>query len=252
MMLRQISQYFAIVCLLFVFSCSTLFAQKKKAASFPEGVITYKMTAKGTQFEGAEQFINNSSLQVYIKNKSTCLDLAIMNGLVRMKLVYNSITDKSFLLLDIPFIEDGKVALTIDKDEIQKMLPSGEMQEANPDDIKKMIKFKGSKKIAKHNCKKGSLELPAEAKDVKFDFYVSKKLTINADNFDKFIDIFGGFPLGFDIAAQGNELSIYATEIEKKTIADSNFNIPSNYKEKSLEEFKSLFEDKINEKVIGL
>ena len=255
MIVRQFSQYFAIVCLLCVFTCSSLWAQKKKAANFPEGIITYKIEASGNELGAAEQFLNTTNIQLFIKDKSSCLDIAMMNGFVRLQLVYNAKEEKTFMLMDMPFAQESKIAIHLDKESLAGILPQDQLdnlnQEADPEALKKAVKkVKGSKRIAKYNCKKAQIELPDEAKDVVLEFYVTDKIRTN--NFTQFVDALKGFPLGMDIKIESTQIAFYATEVEQKSILDSRFSIPSEYTVKSFEEFKGLFEDKIDEKVIGL
>lgn len=250
-------KFFAALCL-FVAASSFTLAQsaKKKAANFTEGVITYDFKIEGIGAAEIDKFIKGSTIQLFIKDSSACLDMMLMNGLMRAQIIRNAISNSSVMLLDIPFFAD-KVAIPFPKNE---EAADGEDNGFN-DQINALeemanrpspLTFKGKKKIAKYRCRKGTIDIPA-SEDVDFTIYSTDKLRLDNPSLDGMMHILGGFPLGLDLNAQGMKIEIFAKSVEKKSVPSSKFEVPKGYTEKDAEEFQELFKDKIGkDKIIGL
>lgn len=87
-------------------------AQKKKAANFSEGIIQYKIEVEGAP--EVSQFVNNSVINVYLKNKDSKMDISIMGGMASFQLINNIKENLFTLMMDVPsFFE--KTAVSIDE-----------------------------------------------------------------------------------------------------------------------------------------
>ncbi len=231
-------------------------AQKQKAPNFNEGVITYELKIEGNGAAEIETFTKGTTIQLYLKDSSSCLDIMLMGGLMRMQIVRNSSMSHSVMLLDIPMVAD-KVAVSLkpksegaEDGDLMKRLGALD----NLQNMSSPLTFKGSKRIAKHKCRKGTLDMPTGGEEMNFTVYSTSKLRPNNSGIAIFSQLLGGFPLGFDITAQGMRVELTAKTVEKKEIPASRFEIPKGYTEKDLEEFEELFKGKMggDKGIIGL
>lgn len=230
-------------------------AQKQKAPNFNEGVITYELKIEGQGAAEIESFTKSTTIQLFLKDSSSCLDVTFMGGLMRMQILRNAAQPHSVMLLDIPMVAD-KVAVPLkpkenaeDGDVMQRL--------GNLDNLQNMsspLTFKGSKRIAKHKCRKGTLDMPTGGEEMNFIVYSTSKIRPNNSGIALFSQLLGGFPLGFDITAQGMRIELTATTIEKKSVPASRFDVPKGYTEKDLDEFQEIFKGKLggDKGIIGL
>jgi hypothetical protein len=231
---------------LFLTLSSGIFAQKKAPApNFEEGIIRYGLEVGGANAEEIKRFTNGTTMVWYIKGKDSRFEVSAMNGFAKLQFIRNEDTKMSTLLLDIPVVAD-KIAVQIsDDDEMFKKLQDDSRMPTNTDNP---IKFKGSKRIAKQKCKKGTIAIPNSAD--KMFFYATDKIrpVFGADIFKKM----GGFPMGMEADANGMKLKIMATSVEKKNLDAATFAIPEGYEMKTLEEFQEDVKSKMGGGGIGL
>lgn len=255
MITKPFSRFFAVCCLFFFAAAATISAQsKKKAPNFTEGVIIYDFKMEGTGAAEIDQFMKGSTIQLFIKDSSACLDILFMNGLMHAQIIRNAVSNTNVMLLDIPLLAE-KIAVPFPKtdaegedNELFNRMNALDQLKNSPSPLT----FKGKKRIAKYKCRKGTFDLPAGT-DVDFTIYSTEKLRIDNPNVDAIFHVLGGFPLGLDLSAEGMTFEIFAKSVEKKSIPSTRFDIPKGYTEKDMEEFQELFQDKIGkDKIIGL
>jgi hypothetical protein len=256
MITKPFSRFFATCCLFFFATTAIISAQnsKKKAPNFTEGVITYDFKMEGTGAAEIDQFMKGSTIQLFIKDSSACLDILFMNGLMHAQVIRNAVTNINVILLDIPLLAE-KIAVPFpkndaegeDNDLLNRMNALDGLKDAPSP-----LTFKGKKRIAKYKCRKGTIDIPT-GEGIDFAIYSTEKLRLNNPNIDAIFHVLGGFPLGLDLKAEGMSFEIFAKSVEKKTIPSNRFDVPKGYTEKDMEEFQELFQDKIGkDKIIGL
>jgi len=231
-----------IMCLGIVGSSS---AQKKKPANFKEGIIKYEIEVEGAP--QVSQFVNNSIISLYLKEKNSKMDISIMGGMATFQLINNIKDDLFTLLMDVPTFYE-KTAIAIDENsDVFKDLNVAKNKNKAPEKEKEWeVKYFKSKKkrIAKHSCYKA--EVSMSGSDEKLTMYLTDKIRPEAlTQIEKTIGKQEGFPLGFEIEVDGVSIKVMAVEIDKKAVSTEAFNVPDTYTKKSLEEFKDEIQNKL-------
>ena len=225
------------------FSSVGLFAQKKQASNFNEGIIKYVIEVEGTA-EFA-QFVDNSAIYLYLKGENSKMDFNIMGGLANFQLINNMNDDLFTLMMDVPAFYE-KTAISFDEnsnlfDEIEVT------KNRNKAPQKEMVVeyFKNKKKkIAKYLCYKAVLSAGPNEND-KLTMYLTDKLRPQLlSKIEESIGYLDGFPLGFEIMIDDITVKIVAEEVLKQDIETNSFVVPNSYTLKSLEQFKEELQKK--------
>ncbi len=218
-------------------------AQKKKAANFKEGTVKYEVEIEGVP--EVSQFVNNSVINLYLKDKNSKMDVSIMGGMATFQLI-NNIKDQLFtLLMDVPVFYE-KTAIAIDENsDILKELGNAKNKNQAPLKADFEVKyFKNKrKKIAKHSCYKAEISMGGTDK---LTMYLTDKLRpVALTQIEKTIGAVEGFPLGFEMEFEGVKVTIMATNVSKKAVDKETFSIPDSYTKKSLDQFKDEIQKKL-------
>ncbi len=237
---------YLLVLIVFVSCMSNSNAQKKKNPNFREGCIKYKVEVDGA--EDVSQFINNSVLSLYIKNKNTKMDISIMGGLAHFQLIDNKKDDLFTLLMDVPSFYE-KTAISIDENnEFFADINKAGLKNKSPEKQFSVKYFKSKKKkIANYSCYKAEVSIGGTEND-KLILYLTDKLRPEVlSQIEKTIGDVEGFPLGFEMLVDGVRIKVTAVEVVKKSIQTDSFIIPLSYTQKSLDQFKNDIRDKLGE-----
>lgn len=219
-------------------------AQKKKAPNFSEGIIKYKIEVEGAP--EVSQFVNNSIINLYLKNKDSKMDISIMGGMASFQLINNMKDDLMTLLMDVPSFYE-KTAVSIDEDsDLFKELKAAKNKNQAPEKEMEIEYFKGKKKkIAKYPCYRAEVALGAGTSE-KLTVYLTDKLRPTAlSQIEKTIGSFDGFPLGFEMEVEGVLVKVMAVDVLKESIENAAFEVPETYAKKTMDEFKDEIERKM-------
>lgn len=230
-----------VVCLSFMTSVN---AQKKKAPNFKEGIIKYKIEVEGAP--EVSQFVNNSIINLYLKDKDSKMDISIMGGMASFQLINNMKDNLFTLLMDVPSFYE-KTAVSIDEDsDLFKELKAAKNKNQAPEKEVEIEYFRGKKKrIAKYACHKAEVGLGAGTNE-KLTVYLTNKLRPTAlSQIEKTIGSFDGFPLGFEMEVEGVLVKVMAVDVLKQSIENTAFEVPESYAKKTMEEFKDEIEKKM-------
>ena len=121
------------------------------------------------------------------------------------------------------------------EDEIQEEQGSG-------DNVKVDIKDE-TKEIAGYECKKAVITVTEEGSEMLFTVYFTDEIGSNSLNFDNpiFKDIKGAM-LEFEVDTGGGQrMKMEAVSIDKKSIPDSEFEIPEGFVQKTSKEIRQMF-----------
>lgn len=258
-------------CFFLAFVCfsvpSALDAQNARPANFSEGQVSYGFVVHNAP--EVESYLKGSSLTATFLGQSSKFDWSFIGGLVRVQMIYQEGQKHGILLLDLPMFGE-KTAIRLDSASVMEQLSQGsdvlrnqapqiqENQEMPQLDWKEEPKKR--KRIAKHKCKKHSMdigELTPQAEGMNFALFISQKFRPDMrQDIQNMIEQFDGFPLGMEFSYNDMRIELLAKDIDKSSVSPKSFEIPSDYTEKTLEEFKSGFSELLGtedkDKTIGL
>ncbi|MCH2042575.1 MAG: DUF4412 domain-containing protein [Saprospiraceae bacterium] len=232
-----------ILCCLFMTTISQ-FSYAQKTNSLKEGYVSYEVDVNGAP--QAAQMLKSSSITMYFKNGQNCLNFSLMAGIASINFIWNTEDQQYTLLTDIPTVAE-RTAIRLDSDsKFKEMLDQGGQLNQKPGETKVDVKTKKGKRkrIAGYSCHKNEITSGGTSIVV----YTSPKLKIgDANQLKELLGANGieGFPLGFEMEVEGIKVFMKATEVSKKSVDSSQFEIPSGYKEISLEEFKEQLGDQL-------
>ncbi len=189
-----------------------------------EGMITYSIeyVQLPQELKGFESMLP-SEMTSYVKG-----------GKMRTE-QETAMTGKQIVIID----EEAKKAVTlmdIMGNKIAMPVPIDEMDDDSKNNSKVKIDYQNdSKTIAGYSCKKAVIS--SEDSNVPVTVYYTTDFTTKDSNFHDL----KGFPLEYTLSEEGMQMRISAKVVEKKTIADSYFETPADYKITSQEELQKMF-----------
>lgn len=216
----------------FVLSLLSLFvlslnAQKKKKADSFEGTITYSVTTEG-QIEPNIMAQLPSEVMWTFKGPKT--SMLMKTGFGTVTVIANAETQEQVVLYDAL---GQKMAIKSSKDETEKAI--AEYPET------KITETTETKKILNYNCKKVEME---DDKGNKSIIYVTDELNVPNANWNTQYKNIKGVMLEYSQKASPESdatLIFTAKEVKKRKIKDAVFEIPSNFKQMTMDEFKQMF-----------
>lgn len=180
-----------------------------------EGVVTYTVNASSDNPQMAQMMAGGSGTMVtYIKGNKKRTDFN-MGMMVNRKTIVDMSTKQSIMLMDMMGNKyELKTDLTKEKNN-------------NPPTIKELD---STKQIAGYTCHAASISVtdPRSGDKQTFTIYYTDQLPYDADN--GMYKGLKGFPLQFGMMQQGITFKMSATKVEKKSLSDTTFNVPSGYK----------------------
>ena len=190
-----------------------------------EGEITYKITYSDLPAE-AEMYkamLPKKSV-VVMKNEKTMTEQNTM-GIMKMKVVGNSKTSKSTILMDVM----GKKIM------MENDVNDEEIKEAQSEF--EVIKKSETRTIAGYKCNKAILK-NKEGNEVIY-WYTEELPGYKGKNMPN-VDI-DGFPMEFEIKQEAMSMKMTVSNVNKKSIDDSVFDIPEGYEKMSKEDMQKMF-----------
>lgn len=156
-----------------------------------------------------------------IKNEKIKIEQESMGGSTNT--IVDNKAKKGVLLMDMM---GKKMAIKMDLDKEDTKEEAAKMTVKVTDE---------TKEIAGYKCKKAVITYDDGQQ---IDVWFTKELPqFNNPNAD-FTSKIDGFPMQYTMTNQGMTMTIKVSKIEKKKIADSEFNIPDGYEEMTMEEFQ--------------
>lgn len=194
-----------------------------------EGVITFKITYPDSKFSESQMAMFPKVLTVSVKGTKSRTDLA-MNGMNSVTITNHA--DKSSVSLIN--MMGQKYAIKETTAEIEKKIAAeGTVSVEYKDD---------TKTIAGYNCKKVIVTVNNDGTTSTFEGWYTTEFGSKMANFDNplYKDIDGTL---LEFVMKNNEVTMKftATSVEKKNLADKDFEIPSDYVLTTQEELRSKF-----------
>lgn len=202
-------------------------AQKGKNDKGFEGTISYSITTEGEFDANTKAQLPTEVIWTFKGPKSSML---MKTGFGNITILANADSKEQIVLYDMM---GQKMAIKSTKEETEKSL--SEIPEA------KVTETTETKKILNYNCKKVQI---SDDKNNTIDVYVTDEIQIENANWNTQYKNIKGVMLQY--AQKGNPDSdammiFTAKEVKKGKIKDSVFDIPSDYKQMSMNEFKQMF-----------
>lgn len=202
-------------------------AQKGKNDKSFEGTISYSVTTEGEFDANTKAQLPTEVIWTFKGPKSSML---MKTGFGNITILANADTKEQVVLYDMM---GQKMAIKSTKEETEKSL--SEIPEA------KVTETAETKKILNYNCKKIQI---SDDKNNTIDVYVTDEIEVANANWNTQYKSIKGLMLQY--AQKGNPDSdammiFTAKEVKKGKIKDSVFDIPTDYKQMSMNEFKQMF-----------
>ncbi len=192
------------------------------------GVITYKITYPGLEVDASMAAMMPKMANLTIKEHMSKFEInmgqmgsqvQIIDGNAKTITTVMSMMGQKFYYVeteeDVDVDADEKVSIDI-KDE--------------------------TKEIAGYECTKAVVTVKQGGEDMLFTIYFTEEIGSSSMNMDNpyFKDIPGAM-LEFEINTGGGTMKMEAITVDKKKVADSEFEVPEGYEEKTEEEFNQMF-----------
>lgn len=228
------NKIFSIVTMFVLFLGLTIneaYAQKE----FTQGSIKMEVTeVKSDDPSVAAQLdmMKGSTTVVYFDGKKSLTKMDMMGGMMEMAIISDVTTKAGFMLFKIDVLGQ-KIKIDITEEEAAKRSAESSMS-----DIKVTYDKSDVKTIAGYKCHKATIKAP-QMGDATIIAYVTDAIKFKTDIIQgidsKFLE---GFPLQYEMGAQGVSMVYTATEI-KDVVDPEVFNIKTaGYETQTMEEFQ--------------
>ena len=194
-----------------------------------EGVITYKITYPDSKFDENTLAMMPKMMVTSVKGSKSRTDMSSGMGSQASITDYAARTKVGLLA-----IMGQKFAIRETMADIQKEI------DGQP---KATVQITGeTKQILGYNCKKAIVTTQSGSDKTTMDVWFTSELGSKELNFDNpvYKDI-DGMLMEFSVKERQLTMVLTVTGIEKKSVSDKEFEIPSDYKETTKEQLKSMF-----------
>jgi GLPGLI family protein len=216
---------------LFLFSLLSIFvlslnAQKGKDNGAFEGTITYSVTTEGEFDANTKAQLPTEVVWTFKGPKTSML---MKTGFGNITILANAESKEQVVLYDMM---GQKMAIKSTKEETEKSL--SEIPDA------KVTETTETKKILNYNCKKVQISDDKSSMDV----YVTDEIQVPNANWNTQYKNVKGLMLEYSQKGSPDsdaKMIFTAKEVKKGKVKDSVFDIPTDYKQMSMSEFKQMF-----------
>lgn len=224
--MKKISSILSITALVTASVCYTSCNSASSSSSNFEGVVAYEIKAGAGLPPEVTTMLQTMNLKTFVKGTSSRTEES-MAGNSNIVIADSKKPDDRIMLI---FMLGHKYALR----------PSDSMKRleaANIPKIEYIDSANATKQIAGYSCKKARLtmNMPKEG-TVTSEVYYTTDLPY-ADPQGQFKGL-KGMPMEYSMSMGGMNITISAKTVDKKTLSDSLFTIPSDYKEVTIEELQ--------------
>lgn len=215
-----------LVAFVLVASATDLLSQKK----WDKGTVTYEITEVKSQ-EPMLGMMKGSTFGFSFDDEKVRMDMDVMGGMMAMKMVMQGTEKAPIVLMDMM---GQKIHLDI-KDEDMKTADNGNPFDPNDIDLSdmKVTYVDGTREIAGYKCRTANVTAEGQT----FQMFTTDKISFDNEAARKFLDHFGGFPLGMSVNADGNEVIILAKNVDSKVSGDRFKLSTDGYQKMTPEEF---------------
>lgn len=196
-----------------------------------QGQIKYTITYEGMELDESTKSFLPGEMTFFLKENKSRSELK--TGMGDQVTIFNGDSKTSINLMNIM---DRKIAIKKTTEEIK-------LERKRYHDLK-VVYSNETKEIAGHLCNKAVIEVNAADFNgaSSFTVFYTDELGNPGINYsDALFNQIKGVMLEYEIIARGLLMRFSASEINKETISDDLFTVPSDYKEMTRDELKRLF-----------
>jgi GLPGLI family protein len=208
------------LCIAFVFKAEA----QKKATPF-SGVITYEITYPGSELDPATAGQLPTAMTIYVspeKRKQT-----MTTSMMTQSTIVDNKEKKMVMLLDVM---GQKMAIRSSQEEISKKIE----EKGKP----KIKVTEETKEIAGYKCRKA--EVTADDSETPGIYWFTDEINGDYSNWEQGMDEIKGMLMEYQVTTNNITMKMTAKTIEKKKVKDTEFMVPSDYKEMTADELKKL------------
>ncbi len=212
---------------------AVLFTTNIFAQDLSSGVIIQELTEiKSDDPNMAAQLsmLKGSTNKVYFNEKQVLSSMDMMGGMMKMSTLTDRETGTGFMLFNMDML-GKKTKVDISADDVKK-------GKENTPDMKVTYDKADTKVIAGYKCYKATISSPM-MQGAEIIAYVTEELSITADIIQGVSgDLLSGFPLEYQMGAQGMSM-VYTTVEIKKEVNASDFQLNTDgYETQTMEQFQ--------------
>ncbi len=195
-----------------------------------KGVITYKISYPGMEIDPsmaammpkmATMTISGDMSKFEISMGQMGSQMQIINGTEKTVTTCMNMMGQKFYYIE----NEDEINAKVDDDE----------------DVKFEI-LDETKSIAGYLCKKARVTVTGAGDDMTFNVYFTDEIGSSSLNLDNpYFKEVPGAMLEFEIATGTGTMKMEATSVDKKSVSDSEFDIPEGYEKKTSAEIKQMF-----------
>jgi hypothetical protein len=229
--MKSIFKSFALS-LLFMTLVAPTFAQKNKSKTIDEAHVKYKLTAEG----GMAAALTGSTIDLFFTPNNAKVVGDVMSGMIKLDGRFDSKSSKGLLLMDMM---GQQKFMEMDEESIEKQAEESKPTNQKPPQIEYTKTYK---KIAGYKCQEARITVEGSPNPV--IVYVTEQLkTGNMGQMDMMKSSgLKGFPLGFEMEAEGMKFKLEATDVSLDKLSKKIFNtkIPEGYTKMTEEDLKNM------------
>lgn len=207
--------------------------------------LNYELSFEG--FSDLAYLSKYSTLDIYIKDSVSKMDLVVLNGLASFGFIQHKGTELIKFLMDIPAFMDKKIVHSEHSNDLFGQMTNYSMVNRAPRQSPEIKTYRNRKKrIAGTLC--DYLEIHSRESQAIMKIYYTDK--INSKIFSGFNEVFkkvNGLPMSIELCYQDMNLSLKAKTLKKKHFEKGFFDKPDDYALISEEDFIDEFKQKILE-----
>lgn len=195
------------------------------------GIIVYNITYSGSKVTPQMESMMPKTVKIKIKGEKSRTEMNM--GMGSTNVIFDGATQTSITLMDMMGQKLAMKMTAVELEEELKDAPEVEVENTSE-----------TKEIAGYTCKKAIVKVHEKNSDKVTEqiVYYTDKLGPGYSNMDnplfKSID---GVMLEYSMEDKGISMQFTAISVEKKKIADSEFEIPEDYKVVTKSEFQNMF-----------
>lgn len=229
--MKSILKFFTLGLLLTSLSVPT-FAQKKKSKTVDQAHVKYAVTAEG----GMAAALTGSTIDLFFTPNNAKIVGDVMSGMIRIDGRFDNKDNKGLLLMDMM---GQKKFMTMNDESMGKAKEDSKAVNQKPPQVEYTKTYK---KIAGYKCQEAKMMVEGSPNPV--IIYITEQIKPgNLGDMDvmKFAGL-KGFPLAWEMEADGMKFKIEATDVSLDKLSKKIFNtkVPEGYTEMTEEDLKNM------------
>lgn len=229
--MKSIFKFFALGLLFMTLSAPT-FAQKKKSKTVDQAHVKYTLTAEG----GMAAALTGSTIDLFFTPDNAKIVGDVMSGMIKLDGRFDNKDKKGLLLMDMM---GQKKFMEMDEESMDKSKEEAKATNQKPPQVEYTKTYK---KIAGYKCQEARMIVEGSPNPV--IIYVTEQIKPgNLGDMDmmKFSGL-KGFPLAWEMEADGMKFKIEATDISLDKLSKKIFatKIPEGYTKMTEEDLKNM------------